>query len=292
MSELNRSQLGNASDEQGAFMNGSDTEALNHSQMPSGRQEPIEVDAAIDETGIVLSPKELYEKYPLYTIRRGDLEEGPMDVLMATLTEEPDATGLAVRRVAGADAITGKKRLSEITRANRNEHLVWYGSHPDYYQAMLGDRILIRKDTLELEDACKKCHGKGYFEDTDCELCHGTQFETGPDDSRSPCRACKAMGYGMEGWWSCGKRLCEGCRASGWRAGVIIPESAQTEAITGIIVSVGPDTKISCIGDRVIHSKFAGHSLKVAKNETFVMMRECEVLSILKQRTHGTAKTQ
>jgi co-chaperonin GroES (HSP10) len=64
----------------------------------------------------------------------------------------------------------------------------------------------------------------------------------------------------------------------------VIPEVAERKPITGIVVSVGPECRLYKLGDRVIHSRFAGHEMTVAKNESFVMMRECEVLSILKQR--------
>jgi len=65
---------------------------------------------------------------------------------------------------------------------------------------------------------------------------------------------------------------------------VVIPEQAQQEAITGIVVSVGPDCKLLKIGDRVVHSKYAGHTLRLGENDVIVTMRECEVLKILRQR--------
>ena len=64
----------------------------------------------------------------------------------------------------------------------------------------------------------------------------------------------------------------------------MIPEVAERKPITGIVVSVGPECRLARIGDRIIHSRFAGHELTVAKSESFVMMRETEALSILKAR--------
>jgi co-chaperonin GroES (HSP10) len=50
------------------------------------------------------------------------------------------------------------------------------------------------------------------------------------------------------------------------------------------VVSVGPECRLLKLGDRVIHSKFAGHELTVSKTDSYVMMGEKEVLSILKAR--------
>ena len=49
-----------------------------------------------------------------------------------------------------------------------------------------------------------------------------------------------------------------------------------------MVVSIGPDTKLLKLGDRVLHSKYAGHTLEM-KNETYTYMREHEVISLLRE---------
>ena len=58
--------------------------------------------------------------------------------------------------------------------------------------------------------------------------------------------------------------------------GLVIQEDAQKEAITGVVVSVGPYCQTWKIGDRLMFSRFAGHTLEVSKTESFIMMRESE----------------
>jgi co-chaperonin GroES (HSP10) len=281
MPELQRSELGNKADELGALDRGADIEGLNQSGMPSGRVEPLEVDVKRVEDGLSLVP---VRQAGEFARALGAIEEGPLDLMMAQLAEEPDEVGLVRKNVNGVIVEAREDRLAEIVRRGPREMLVWYGSHPEYMQAMAGDRILVRKDVLELEDACRSCHGRGYAEDSVCECCNGTQRVSAGGDESVPCGACQALGYDREQWWATGHTPCPVCRATGWRSGIVIPEVAERKPITGIVVSVGPECRLYKLGDRVIHSRFAGHEMTVAKNESFVMMRECEVLSILKQR--------
>lgn len=278
MPELTRSVLGNKADELGAVDSGADAEGINQSVLPSGRGEPVEVSVSQSKDGLVLTPVHETEAF-----RRalGEIEEGPMDQLMAALVEEPEEPALVRRVLNGVEVEAASLRISEIGSRGPRERLVWYGSHPEYMQAMAGDRILVRKDVLELEDACKACRGRGYDESAVCDVCHGAQHG---DDPSVPCGACVVLGYDIEQKWSCGRTPCAKCYGTGWRGGVVIPQVAERKPITGIVVSVGPECKLYRIGDRVIHSRFAGHEMTVAKNETFVMMREHEVLSILRQR--------
>jgi co-chaperonin GroES (HSP10) len=282
MPELTRSVIGNKADELGAVDAGADAEGINSSSMPSGRDEPIEVDVSRVEDGIQLVPSRETDAF-----RRaiGELEEGPNDLLMAQLVEEPEEVGLVKRVVNGIEVEARDDRLAEISHRTPREGLVWYGSHPEYMQAMAGDRVLIRKDVLELEDACKSCHGRGYDESAVCQHCGGNSRVWDEAAGQTfPCISCVVLGYDRETQWSCGRVKCSACYGTGWRAGVVIPQVAERKPITGIIVSVGPDCKLYKLGDRVIHSRFAGHEMTVSKNESFVMMRECEILSILRQR--------
>jgi len=280
MPELKRSDLGNKANELGALDSGVDIEGINESRMPTGRIEPLEVNVERVEDGLSLVPS---KQSGAFSRALGEIEEGPIDLMLAQLSEEPDELGLVRKNVNGVIVEAREDRLAEIGRRGPREMLVWYRSHPEYMQAMAGDRILVRKDVLELEDACRQCHGRGYLEDSVCIHCDGTQSLRVSDDSTVPCGECQALGYDREKWWATGHQLCTACRATGWRAGIVIPEVAERKPITGIVVSVGPECKLYKLGDRVIHSRFAGHDMNVAKNETFVMMREHEVLSILRQ---------
>lgn len=283
MPELKRSEVGNSASELGALDAGVDVGGLGESAMPSGRDAEIEVTVERVEDGVALTPVKESE-----TFRRalGEIEEGPMDVLMATLVEEPEEPGLVRRSVNGVLVEAREDRLGEISHRTPREGLVWYGSHPEYMQAMAGDRILVRKDVLELEDACKACHGRGYDEGAVCDMCNGVQLLRPSEDSDQTisCGACDVLGYDRERRWSCGRKPCGSCRGSGWRHGIVIPQVAERKPITGIIVSLGPECRLYKLGDRIIHSRFAGHELTVAKNESYTMMRESEVLSILRQR--------
>ncbi len=114
-------------------------------------------------------------------------------------------------------------------------------------------------------------------------MCMGMKYEE-QGGQKVPCRGCKVLGFGMEVPHSSGFKKCDRCGGSGWKGGVIVPEQAQQEAVTGIVVSIGPDCKLMKIGDRVLHSKYAGHTLKIGENNQIVTMRESEVLKILRQR--------
>jgi co-chaperonin GroES (HSP10) len=277
MAELKRSDLGNTATEQGQYENGADFEAINRSRMPSAEGDPIEADVVRVSDGIEITPRERLVP------RKFSIEEGPRELVKAQMFDEPDVTGLELRRVNGIEVVAKDARVNELSRPR--EALVWYGSHSDYYQAMLGDRILVRKDVLELEDACKQCHGRGYDEDTPCLNCAGSQkVKIDIEGNQIACPHCIVLGYDREQKWSCGRKPCESCRGSGWRAGIIIPEVAESKPITGVVVSVGPECRLLKLGDRVIHSKFAGHELTVSKVDSYVMMGEKEVLSILKAR--------
>ncbi len=277
---MTRSVIGNKADELGAVDSGADAEGINVSVIPGGRDEPIEVEVSREADGVALTP---VRETAAFRRALGEIEEGPVDLMMAALVEEPEY-GLVRRKVNGVEVEAGESRLSEISGRSPRESLVWYGSHPEYMQAMAGDRILVRKDVLELEDACRACHGRGYDESAVCEHCGGTARVLLSDHESVSCHVCIVLGYDIEQKWSCGRQACERCYGTGWRGGVVIPQVAERKPITGIVVSVGPECRLYKLGDRVIHSRFAGHELTVAKNESYVMMRESEVLAILRQR--------
>lgn len=279
--DVTREQFGNKADEQGAAEAGADFSTINTGELPQGRRDVIEVDAEYVVDGMQLVPKN--PNWDGFTKALGELREGPIDLMTAQLCEEPDSTGLALRRVGDIEVESNQQRFMEVSKRGPRENLVWYGMHPEYYGAMSGDRIMLRRDVLESQYSCKSCKGAGYDEEVVCTNCVGT-CEERVEDQLVPCRACRVLGYGHETMFSCGHRKCEKCNGSGWRSGIVIPEQSQSEAITGVVVSVGPLVSMWKIGDRLIYSKFAGHTLSVSKNESFVMMRESEPLGILRQR--------
>lgn len=288
MSTLKVSEYGNTASEQGAYESGVDPEGINESEMPYSRPQPLEVRATIVEgQGLVLEPEYTAEEDQHFRQAIGELQEGPMALMSAQLLEEPEppvSTGLAVRKINGVEVIGNEGRLAEVGKRSPRESLIWYGQHPEYNGAVLGDRILVLKDTLEQENACRECGGKGYDEEAICGLCKGTQVEVSTGGEASSCRSCMCLGYGKTRPWSSGRGKCGGCRGTGWRKGIILPEESQTKAITGLVVSVGPLCQLLKLGDRILHSAFAGHDLKVSDTKTFTIMRESEVLEILAQK--------
>jgi co-chaperonin GroES (HSP10) len=286
MGELKRSEVGNAADEQGAFDAGADVEGINESRI-MGRDKPIDIQARLDEKGLVLEPEHTEKDFKRSL---GELEEGPVDRLTAQLLEDGTHSDTSLERVKyeGLESYGLHDRMVEASQ-NRRERLILYGMHPENLVAALGDRIVVRKDTLELEDACHTCAGKGYLEDAAlCPVCDGKQVEI-VNGAEVPCRGCRVLGYDMEQWWSCGHKVCPKCNGAGWRAGIVIPEKAQSKPITGVVVSLGPECKILRLGDRVLHSRFAGHDITVSAKETFTIMHEHEVLCILFRRENHAA---
>lgn len=286
MAELKRSEVGNQATEQGAFEGGADPTYINVSEVPHSRPE-IEVAVAIMGNDLVLSPTGENPNLSScidHGFRRGlgELREGPLDIMNAQLLDEPDEKGLEIRRVNGVEIEAHPRRFSEIDRRSPREALVWFGYSPDGLSAVLGDRVDILRDVLESAYSCKTCHGKGHTAAM-CGTCRGTKYEE-VQGAALPCRACIVLGFGMEIKHSSGHRKCDACAATGWRGGIVIPEQAQQEAITGIVVSVGPECRLLKIGDRVVHSKYAGHTLKMSEDNAIVTMRESEVLKILRQR--------
>lgn len=206
--------------------------------------------------------------------RRLDLVHSETDLLMAQLTEDPEMTGFTVPGVGLVE--TGKSRIQQAISRNQNrEQLIWFGVDAHNMTAAMGDRIVVRRDLLESEYICRSCKGKGYTEET-CPLCEGAQQKDG-----LACKNCKAIGFEFEKPRPTGFTRCLSCHGSGWRNGIVVPEVAQGKPVTGVVVSLGPATQFLKLGDRVLHSQFAGHTLNM-KSETYTFMRETEVISLLR----------
>ncbi len=76
------------------------------------------------------------------------------------------------------------------------------------------------------------------------------------------------------------------------KGGIIIPDTAKEKPTEGDVISVGPGKMMEDgtrspmdvkAGDRVLIGKYAGTEIKVDDQE-FVIMREEEILAVLKKR--------
>lgn len=279
MSSLRREDIGNTATEQGAFDAGADATEIGTSTLPEPR-ESLEVEATSTHDGVYLTPTELN---PGARFDLAHITESPLTMLEHELTEDEEFDPAGMRQINGVNVAITPWRAAEAAHRSPREALIWYQCTPDMAGAVLGDRVDVLKDILESSYSCKSCKGTGHMNTLDCGNCRGTKYESLRDGQRAPCRACVVLGFGMEVRHSSGKRICDDCNGTGWRGGIIIPEAAQKEAVTGIVVSVGPDCKLLKLGDRVLHSRYAGHELKIGENNTIVTMRESEVLKILRQ---------
>ena len=108
-----------------------------------------------------------------------------------------------------------------------------------------GDRIIVQEDAFK----------SGY----ECETCGGTGVS--PLNPNMRCKDCNGTG-GL----------------------LAIPEVSQRRPTTGTIASVGPDVQHLKVGQSVMYSSFAGHTIDLDRAGVPVVLRilhEPEVLSIL-----------
>lgn len=266
--------IGNQADELAQFEHGADFE-VNRSALVEAPN-VLDVDVTKEGNDVHLMPKQPVAG----NSKAPELVYSPVHQMMSELVETPEFT---VGRVGKIQA--SPRRLAELTHRSQREALVWYGITPRQMMAALdlppesNGRVIVRMDTLESEYSCQICRGLGYAEGETCETCRGEQQRDGLD-----CPACQVLGYARDTKWSCGHRACPSCRGSGWRSGIIIPEVAQGRPVTGIVVSCGPNTRVVRLGDRVLHSKFAGHAMTTPGHETFTVMRESEIISLIEER--------
>jgi co-chaperonin GroES (HSP10) len=260
-------ELGNRSSEQGQYERGADFEGINRSTLPAAG--PIlEVDVKSDGANLQLSRRNGRAARSL------ELRHSESDILSAQLLDDPEMTAFEVPNVGKVEA--SPSRISKALSRNANrEQLIWFGIDSANKSAVIGDRIIVRRDTLESEYICRSCKGKGHT-DEECGHCGGKQQRNGEH-----CKSCTCLGYEAETPHPSGFARCEDCRGSGWKNGIVVPETAQGKPVTGVVVSLGPETKLLKLGDRVLHSKFAGHTLDM-KQETYTFMRESEVISLLR----------
>lgn len=276
--------LGNSADELGQFEQGADFKRINESDL-TNLPNYLDVDLAKQGNDLHLSPAGQLNMH----VDRRIVEEGgnivqlqytPLHQTLAELAEVPEFSIGRVGKVR-----TSPQRMMQLSTRTMRESLVWYAITPNQEMAALdlppdaSGRVIVRMDTLESEYSCQVCKGLGYDEAEKCEVCRGEQSRDGLD-----CESCKVLGYARDSKWSCGHRACTSCRGSGWRSGIIVPEVAQGRPVTGVVVSCGPNTSVVRLGDRVLHSKFAGHALTTPGHETFTVMREAEVIALIEER--------
>lgn len=261
-------ELGNRASEQGQYEQGKDFEGINTSTLPVPG--PVLEVKVRRHGGDLVMERESTSKVG----RALELRHSETDLLASQLTEDPEMTGFQVPNVGAIETTPG--RLQKALSRNQNrEQLIWFGIDSSNLSAALGDRIIVRRDTLESEYICRTCRGKGYGDEV-CKLCDGKQQKDG-----QLCKQCMVLGFEAEKPHPSGFTRCVTCSGAGWRNGVIVPEVAQGKPVTGVVVSIGPQASLLKLGDRVLHSKYSGHTLEM-KSETYTFMREAEVISLLR----------
>lgn len=261
----------NSADTLAAAQAGEDLSAINSSTIEGvGDMLSVTVDAT--PVGTTLTP--IGRPSAEFIRGIGELRESPSTALLHQLADDPDQPEEA--SLIRVDDRTLVGRSVQLSVFERREQLVWYGIRDNMYYSVLGDRICVRQDTLESEHSCRTCHGLGYDDSTECPMCDRGQTQGGVE-----CSHCRSTRFGSENKQATGYKPCPDCRATGWRNGIVFPEIAQALPITGVVVSIGPECKWLKIGDRVKHSKFAGHTVVTPEHESFTTMRESEVLGLL-----------
>lgn len=266
MTEPKPSIVGNQADEQGAFNKGADFDAVNTSPMPRPAVE-LEVAVVSEGKNLVITPIER----AIQMQRRGfaAIQESPRHLLDAQLFDDPNMVEAQ------------RAQQSLIARKSERGQLIFYAIRGSALAAAIGDRLIVKRDTMESAYSCRTCKGKGHSE-VQCPTCKGAKEEN-INGTAYPCRSCIVLGYSREGSSPCGFVKCEACQGAGWAGGVVIPEVAQSEPISGVVVSSGPQCVNFFPGDRVLHSRYSGHTSVTPEGDAFTTMHEHEVLWLLRE---------
>ena len=253
---------GNAADELAEHERGADFSQVNRSAAPVAI-DSIPVEGEFVDDGVLLKMRREVKtsRAPM------ELQEGARAELDAQIFEDPSM-------------VHSEKQNIETRPAGRGA-LVWWAITDNQAAAMSGDRILVLRDTMESAYSCRECKATGHSE-ISCPNCKGTKKETSGGTKGAPCRMCGVLGYEKETKHSCGFVPCEFCNGSGWDGGIVKPESTQSAPISGIVVSVGPACHLLKVGDRILHSRYAGHNMEQRDGDSYTMMHEHEYLCLLR----------
>jgi co-chaperonin GroES (HSP10) len=127
-----------------------------------------------------------------------------------------------------------------------------------------GDRILIQEDEFKSGYECDTCSGAGIIE---CVECAGAG-----KIGVKKCSTCEGKG----------STICAEC---GGKGGIlVVPEVSQRRPTTGTIVSVGEDVEALKVGQAVMYSSYAGHTVDLDRAGIQMVMRilhEPEVLCLV-----------
>jgi chaperonin GroES len=79
--------------------------------------------------------------------------------------------------------------------------------------------------------------------------------------------------------------VCKGCSGTGVVVGgLIVPEESQRKPTTGTIVSCGPECKFLKVGQAVLYSSYAGHTIDLQRAGQAIVLRvlhETEILCLI-----------
>lgn len=132
--------------------------------------------------------------------------------------------------------------------------------------AAFGDRILIQEDEFRSGYECPTCNGHG---EVKCSNCHG-KGKVGEREFK--CTHCNGGG----------STQCAECHGKGGM--LVVPEIVQRKPTTGKIVSIGEDVKSLKVGQSVLYSSYAGHTVDLDRAGHKVVLRilhEPEVLCLV-----------
>jgi co-chaperonin GroES (HSP10) len=278
----NHINLGNQASWEGSPVQ--DLESINAGRVHPEPVGEIDVDAEIMGKDLVVTPRKFHG---LPNDSKGwKFQESPDAALQAQLVEEiPGYVGGLGYGRHDVRSLTVSEGSNPKAR-NRGS-LVWYAISPGQETAVWGDRVIVEEDSVESEFSCRKCKGKGHTAES-CRTCGGKLSY-----NQQPCRDCLVIGFGKESQRASGFKVCEECNirlgpgvwvGTGHRGRVVIPEQSQSLPITGHVVSVGPQTVMAQLGDRVVFSKYAGSSI-VNEYGVYRTLRESEILQLLRERS-------
>jgi co-chaperonin GroES (HSP10) len=263
---------GNRADEIAQQEAGADFSQVNVGGEPVAQPD---IDATVRRDGpdVLITPEKLAPS--TFTRDVGDFRPSAKDLVAATIFDDPNMLA------------THESRADLLKRKSERGRLIYYAITPSFASAPAGDRILVKRTTMESAYSCTNCKGLGHT-DTLCPTCKGERVEVfhgEMEDTSLPCRSCQVIGYSNDTGvkFASGFVPCTACNSVGWAGGIVIPEVAQTEPCWGTVVSSGPLCVDYFPGDLVQYSRYCGHTNHMKNGDAFTTMREHEVLWHLKE---------